>query len=1120
MGIHVVLRHQTVYDFDRLVDIHPHVLRLRPAPHCRTPILAYSLHVEPARHFLNWQQDPFGNYQGRLVFPERARSLKVDVEVIADLTVIDPFDFFIEPSAEHWPFPYDPILRKELAPYLEQEEAGPLLRRFLLDIRRQRQRTVDFLVAINQRLQGQIGYTLRMEAGVQTPEETLKKASGSCRDSAWLMVQVLRHMGLAARFVSGYLVQLVADQAPLDGPAGPASDFTDLHAWVEVYVPGAGWIGLDPTSGLFAGEGHIPLACTPHYESAAPITGATGACEAEFHFANTVTRLLETPRVTKPYTDGQWERIMGLGDALDQRLQAADMRLTMGGEPTFVATEGVDAAEWNQEALGMHKRERAETLVRRLGQRFAPGALLHTGEGKWYPGEALPRWALGLYWRKDGFPLWRAPRLLAEPLHDYGWQADDIHNFACTLTRHLQLDSDRLLPAYEDAWHILHQEGRTPINIDLSTHRLDDPLERQALIGKLQAGLDQPVGWVLPLAWDWKQRRWYSAPWSFRGGRLILLPGDSPLGMRLPLDSLPWVVEAHKKWQPETDPFAPMSALPDIHGEIAARDSHVPEAQPSSTTDQRLWEEIPHTAVTLEIRKGCLYCFFPPLQVAEHYLYLLGAVEHSATELNMPVVIEGYAPPSDPRVEKLLVTPDPGVIEVNIHPSTHWQEMVKKTTALYDDAHACRLTAEKFMLDGRHTGTGGGNHMTLGGATPGDSPFLRRPDLLQSLITYWQHHPALSYFFSGMFIGPTSQSPRVDEARHEALYELEIAFAQVPPGIVPQPWLVDRLFRNLLVDITGNTHRAEICIDKLYSPVGAAGRQGLVELRAFEMPPHARMSLAQQLLVRSLLLRFWETPYRHELVRWGTALHDRFMLPHYLWEDLRDICADLQEHDIPFHLDWLAPFSEFRFPRYGHVRIGEIDIELRAAIEPWHVLGEEMTGSGTARYVDSSVERLQVRVTGMTPGRHVLACNGRRVPLQATRAHDAQVAGVRYRAWQPPSALHPTIPVHTPLTFDLIDTWNGRSVGGCSYHVMHPGGRNPEAFPVNAWEAEARRQSRFTTTGHSQGPQLEPILQGPGESLFVPTGSGEQAWLPPHAEDQPDYPHTLDLRMARPMASG
>jgi uncharacterized protein (DUF2126 family)/transglutaminase-like putative cysteine protease len=1123
MGIHVVLRHQTEYDFDRLVEIHPHVLRLRPAPHCRTPILAYSLEVSPEKHFLNWQQDPFGNYQARLVFPERAKSLKFSIEVIADLSVIDPFDFFIEEQAERWPFRYEPALYKELAPFLEKEKAGRLLQQMLLGIIKRKQRTIDFLVGINQQLQTAIAYNLRMEVGVQTPEETLKKASGSCRDSAWLLVQLLRHLGLAARFVSGYLVQLVADQAPLEGPSGPAQDFTDLHAWVEVYIPGAGWIGMDPTSGLFASEGHIPLACTPHYQSAAPISGATGKCEVTFHFSNQVTRLPETPRVTKPYTESQWEEVMVLGQIVDDRLQAADVRLTMGGEPTFVATEAVDDPQWNLEALGKHKRERAEILSERLRKHFAQGALRHTGEGKWYPGEPLPRWALGLYWRKDGLPVWQNPALLADPLKDYGWKPEDLHHFACQLCEQLQVDSTRLIPAYEDAWHLLHQEGRVPVNIDLSTHRLDDPLERQALIEKLQAGLDHPVGWVLPLAWEWNQQCWYSATWVFRSGRLILIPGDSALGMRLPLDSLPWMVDPHKKWQPETDPFAPLPPLPDMHAKpTPGSTAKYQTAKSPASNKAPSWEEIPHTAVTLEIRQGCLYCFFPPLQVTEHYLRLLSAIEATAAALKMPVVIEGYPPPSDPRLEKLLVTPDPGVIEVNIHPSSSWPEMVEKTTLLYEEAHACRLTAEKFMLDGRHTGTGGGNHMTLGGATPGDSPFLRRPDLLQSLITYWQHHPALSYFFSGMFIGPTSQSPRVDEARHETLYELEIAFTQVPPGTVVQPWLVDRLFRNLLVDITGNTHRAEICIDKLYSPTGSAGRQGLVELRAFEMPPHARMSLVQQLLVRSLILRFWEDPYRHALIRWGTTLHDRFMLPHYVWEDLREVCTDLQNHGILFQLEWLTPFSEFRFPEHGHVQIGDVQIELRAAIEPWHVLGEEVTGSGTARYVDSSIERLQVKVTGMTPGRHILACNGRRVPLQTTRAPDTQVAGVRYRAWQPPSALHPTIPVHSPLTFDLIDTWNGRSIGGCTYHVMHPGGRNSEVFPVNAWEAEARRQSRFTTTGHSQPestPPTPPSIIGvpvaPGEGRFVARGSGEYPWQAPYDEEQPDYPHTLDLRMAR-----
>ncbi|MGA7181320.1 MAG: transglutaminase family protein [Thiobacillaceae bacterium] len=1119
MSIQVAIRHTTIYRFDRLVTLSPHVVRLRPAPHSRTPILAYTMKITPEKHFINWQQDPFGNWLARLVFPELTRELSVDVEVIADMTVINPFDYFVEQSAEHWPFEYDAALKRELTPYLEVDPPGPLLQAWLAEVSRKRVQTNDFLVALNQRLQRDIAYTVRMETGIQTPEETLEKALGSCRDTAWLMVQILRNIGLAARFVSGYLVQLTPDQKSLDGPSGPEHDFTDLHAWAEVYVPGAGWIGLDPTSGLFADEGHIPLACTPNPSSAAPIHGFSSKCEVEFSFSNTVTRIKEDPRVTKPYSDEQWASIQALGRLVDDRLQRDDVRLTMGGEPTFVSIDDMDAPEWNIDALGLHKRERAEVLVRRLKDRFTQGALLHTAQGKWYPGEPLPRWALGLHWRKDGQPIWRDPELLAEAHRDYGHTSEDARRFADQLAQSLGLSRRYVLPAYEDALFLLQKEAEVPVNLDVAHANLKDAVERQSLADKLSRGLDVPRGYVLPLGWNWTVGCWYSAPWTFRRERLYLTEGDSPMGLRLPLQSLPWVNEDKVEYVGETDPFEVQPPLADFHGEVAARYSHFepvlerhPEVQQQLAADRpNIKVDVPHTAVCVEARGGCLHVFLPPQHRLEHALELIAAIEHTAAALNMPVVVEGYAPPNDGRLEKLLVTPDPGVIEVNIHPASTWDELVERTTTLYEEARLSRLSTEKFMLDGRHTGTGGGNHVTLGGATPANSPFLRRPDLLRSLLTYWQHHPSLSYLFSGLFVGPTSQAPRVDEGKPELLYELEIAFQQMPRGYTPQPWLVDRLLRNLLTDLTGNTHRAEFCIDKLYSPDSATGRLGLVEFRAFEMPPHSRMSLAQMLLLRALVARFWEMPYEKPLVRWGTELHDRWMLPHHLWADLKDVVNELNGTGFPFQIEWFEPFLEFRFPRYGGMQYGDIALELRAAIEPWNVLGEETTHLGTARFVDSSVERLQVQMRGLTDSRYVLACNGRRVPLSPTGVHGEYVAGVRYRAWQPPSALHPTIGIHSPLVFDLIDTWNGRAIGGCTYRVVHPGGRSYETFPVNAMEAESRRHTRFQDWGHTAGSFTPPPWIAP-LARFFPGGTPPGPMAPPAEEPAGEFPHTLDLR--------
>jgi uncharacterized protein (DUF2126 family)/transglutaminase-like putative cysteine protease len=1094
MTIKVALNHKTRHIYDKPVQLAPHIFRLRPAAHSRTPITSYSLNIKPENHFINWQQDPFGNYQARVVFPEKSTELSIEVDLIAEMTVINPLDFFVEESAENYPFKYSKQLLDELAPYLEIKEKGKGLKSLVSKISKKKTPIVTFLSQVNLLLTEIIAYSIRMEPGVQSCEETLEKALGSCRDSSWLLVQLLRHLGLASRFVSGYLVQLTSDVKSLDGPSGTEYDFTDLHAWVEVYIPGAGWVGLDPTSGLFAGEGHIPLACTPDYVSAAPITGAfTGEAESEFEFSNSVLRIHEDPRVTKPYTHEQWQDIEALGAKVDQELEEGDVRLTMGGEPTFVSIDNMDAPEWNTEADGVEKRQLSSQLVRRLRDSFAPGGLLYFGQGKWYPGEELPRWQLACFWRKDGKRIWKNPDLLAEETKDYGLTVKDSRKYIYELSRHLGLMGEHIIPGFEDPLHYLMQEGLLPKNIDLDSKDMKDSLERKRLNKVLSEGLNEPVGYVLPLYWD--DRTWKSSGWEFRREKLFLIPGDSSMGLRLPLESLPWVPNDERENPIERSIFDRVETLKDMDSEISRRYSRTDEEEKhrnemdNAEASSLFW--IPHTALSVQVREGRLHIFIPPTTELEHYLDIISSIEATSKRLEMPVIIEGYQPPHDVRLTRLPVTPDPGVIEVNIHPAKNWQELVYNTRTLYEQARLTRLTTEKFMLDGRHTGTGGGNHVTLGGITPADSPLLRRPDLLQSLVTYWQHHPSLSYLFSGLFIGPTSQAPRVDEARNDSLYELEIAFQQMPVGDVPAPWLVDRLLRNILVDMTGNTHRSEFCIDKLYAPGADAGRLGLLELRAFEMPPHAEMSLMQILLLRTLVAWFWKEPYRKPLVQWGTQLHDRFMLPHFVESDIKDVVKDINNAGYEFKTEWFDPFIEFRFPVCGTMQVNELKLEIHTAIEPWNVLGEEITSSGMARYVDSSVERLQVKLIGAMGDRYVVTCNGRRIPLRQAEANDEMVAGVRFRAWNPPSALHPTIGIHAPLVFDIFDTWNGRAIGGCTYHVSHPGGRNYEALPVNANEAEGRRISRFTQNGHTPTDHM----------VFIP-----------QEEKNNQYPYTLDMR--------
>ena len=1131
MAIHVALHHRTHYTYDRMVAHAPHVVRLRPAPHCRTKILSYSQKITGGEHFINWQQDPFANWNARLVFPDKMKEFCVEVELIAEMSVLNPFDFFVEESAETYPFVYDAVLKKELAPFMELPEPTPKLLNLVGELMAKyltaKMRTLDFLVAVNQRLQGDIKYTIRLEPGVQTPEETLTKLSGSCRDTGWLFVQILRSMGFAARFVSGYLIQLKPDVKSLDGPSGTEVDFTDLHAWCEVYLPGAGWIGFDPTSGLLAGEGHIPLSCTPEPSSAAPVSGAVDKCESKLIHEMGITRIYESPRVTKPYTDEQWAEIEKLGHAIDADLTKHDVRLTMGGEPTFISIDDPDGPEWNFTATSPKKRALSDTLLKRLRGKFAPGSLVHYGQGKWYPGEALPRWAFGAFWRKDGLPVWQKDELIADESADYKHTNEHSEKFITALTVRLGADPKWIMPGYEDPFYHVWKERRLPANVDPHEKDLKKAEERTRLAKILEQGLDSVVGHALPIQRGWKNFApvWVSGPWYLRAERLFLAPGDSPMGLRLPLESLPWVKESEYPYINELDPTAERPPLPPpdefrqryLRADTAER-RKAAEMRRGKLTKEEAEKEalradptrvplpgesaawIVRTALCVEPRGGKLHVFMPPVATLEDYLELVAAVEDTAAQLNTPVAIEGYTPPRDPRMNVLKVTPDPGVIEVNLHPSKSWDELVERTTVLYEEARLTRLGTEKFMVDGRHTGTGGGNHILIGAETPVDSPVLRRPDLLRSLIAYWQNHPSLSWLFSGLFVGPTSQAPRVDEARNDALYELEVAFheldRQLELGKKRNPehtpaWLTDRAFRNLLTDSSGNTHRAEFSIDKLYTPESASGRLGLVEMRAFEMPPHSRMSLAQHLLLRGLVAKFWQQPYTNDLVRWGTDIHDRWMLPHFCETDFRDVIHDLRDAGFPFEAGWFAPHFEFRFPRIGDFAQRDVHVELRTALEPWHVLGEEGAAGGTVRYVDSSLERLQVKTRGLAGDRFALTVNGKRVPLHPTGVNGEGVAGVRYRAWQPPNCLQPTIPSHAPLVFDLYDTWNGRSLGGCTYHVAHPGGRSYDTFPVNSYEAESRRLARFFVQGATQG------------KFTVPAA-------PPNG----DFPFTLDLRHA------
>jgi len=1109
MAITVSITHLTHYKYDRPVSLSPQTIRLRPSPHNKVPIKSYSLNIEPKDHFMNWYQDIFGNHVANISFNQRVTEFKIEVDLKAEIVTSNPFDFFIDKKYEQWPFEYDLTNKIELGSYLNIIENGPLLNKWIMEKTAgiKTKKTLDLLVYINQELNKSLGYIIRLDPGVHTPEELFKEGKGSCRDFAWTLCQIYRHLGFASRFVSGYSIQLKPDIKAIDGPIGVTEDIVDLHAWCEVYIPGAGWIGFDGTSGLMAGEGHIPLSASPLPFQSAPVEGLIDKCECVLDHRMILKRIAEPPRVTKPFSQHQWNEINKLGKKIDAAGKKADLRLTIGGEPTFISTENRDALEWNTAALGDEKWDKAVELLFRLRKKFGPQASVHFGQGKWYGGESMPRWALGFFWRKDGQKVWNNDELIAQPNRKKPAKInpEQTEKFAKKLSQSLGIDENCAIPAYEDIPHILMRERILPIAgkiIDEAAN--DDEIKRLLKLDKKDLG--KPRAFVLPILYSIKRKKWISNLWKFKSDHMFLIPGDSAAGFRMPLNSIPFVKGADEEVPPLRSNFDNLPKLPEwtkLYKNAQNNLKKIPDPKESAYLKKDPNGYV-RTAICIEARDGALRVFLPPTYYAEHYLELVASIEATADALKIPVIIEGYEPPRDLRMENFHVTPDPGVIEVNVHPASNWDELKFINETIYDEAAKIKLTAEKFLLDGKRTGTGGGNHIIAGGATPDESPFLRRPDLLKSVITYWQNHPGLSYLFSSQFIGPTSQAPRIDEARHEGIYELEIALKQIEEGIKGKGagvkgnkkdgtplWLVDRLLRNILVDVSGNTHRTEICIDKLYSPDGERGRLGLLEFRGFEMTPHARMNLLQVLLIQALITKFWKHPYKAKLIPWGNKLHDQFMLPHFVWEDFLHVLADLKEYGFEFKKEWFMPQFDFRFPLNGTYETDGITIELRSALEPWPVLGEENVAGATSRGVDAALERLQLKVTGLDESLFAITCNGVRVNLHnaSTLDSDTKISGIKFKAWDPPFTMHPNLKINSPLTFDIVDLNSKYTIGGCKYHVFHPGGRNYDTSPVNVNEAEGRVISRFEKMGHSSG-----------KIRFKN--------IDPH----PEFPFTLDLR--------
>ncbi|MET0386278.1 MAG: transglutaminase family protein [Polyangiales bacterium] len=1102
----VAITHRFEQRFERPLRLSTHWLRLRPAPQTRARITAYSLQVHAQGHFLNWVRDPFENYLARLDLPEPVPSLGIDLELIAELTPVNPFDFLADYEAANHPFKYSEHSQKELAPYLALPEVGPRLRAFLATLERDEVSTVERLSTINRQVHEALTLSAagRLQCGEPVdPEGSLSKGSGSAWQLAWLLTVGLRELGIASRFVCGQRITLAADDAEL------RQDHVILHSWSEAFVPGAGWIGLDPSAGVFTTETYIPFASAPDPLRVRPIVGEREREAGRETLTETLTVKRLTPQLTaSPFSPSHWSDIRALGQHVDRDLNARGLTPSLSHSLTFSSAHPVGWLEWNTHALGDNKRATAEALLANLRKRLAPSGVPHLGQGEWFSGEPLPRWRLTCVGRTDGVPLWRNPDRL-------GWgrvgntirPPQDAEQLAKRIARALGVQSEHVVPALEDPLHARWSARNNPLPTP-SDEELNDPAARRKLAARLSETRGDPTGYVLPLRWDHAAQRWESGVWAFRRGGLHLVPGDSPLGYRLPLASLQIDEETTREAQLERSPFEPRGELPELYAETHLRLQAAAQSGEQTRARETAPARTPRTALCVQIRAGQLYVFLPPVSHAEHYVALVTAIETAAEAGHTTVILEGYEPPEDPRLSRFVLEPDAGVLRLHLPQAAAWPARLEVLQAAYDEGARVGLTPERVTSEGARIPAGGGGRLTLGGTEPAKSPFLQRPEILRALITYWQRHPSLSYLFSGRLIGAGGSAPRPDEGRDEALYELSIGLARLPSGESATPWQADRALRHLLVDLSGDLKRAEIRSDQLFSPDRASLQQGRIFIQSFETAPHPEVAALEELLVLALLGHFARRPDDAALAPWGTALHDRFMLPQVLYADLASVLADLNASGYPFQLVWFDQLAEQRFPVLGKTPIGTITLELRQAHEPWPLLAEEVAAGGVSRFIDAANERMQVRLTGLTPGRYVLACNGDYVPLQSTGTHGEFVAGVRYKVANPPATLHPTIPPVGRLVFDLIDLWTGRTVGGATYLPPQPELWGPIGNPV---------LPPTPPVGDEPAPVRLPPL--PHVSLaplgatgrFLPYGSQLGPMPAPAPFYDPEYPYLLDL---------